>query len=293
VSLESPEPEVTLGTYEAGVPAGVLQDMRVAEFNDLDSVEAILRREADQIAAIITEPMMGSGGCIPANPEFLSGLRRLADQYGVLLIFDETMTSRLAYGGLQSTYGVLPDLTAMGKWLGGGIPFGVFGGRRDIMKAFDPSDPSAFRVMHTGTFCGNDLACAAGIAAAELFDEAAVERLNKLGDRLRAGIEQVARERGVACEVTGIGSVVNEHWIRGSIKSYRDAISLHVDDEEILDMRHLELMNRGIYSCHRGMLVLSTPMAEADVDRYLEALGGTMDVLRPCLEERWPHLILG
>src|SRR5581483_9912914 len=134
-----------------------------APYNDIAGARALIERHAGDLAAIIIEPMLGGGGCIPADADFLQALRDAATQTGALLIFDEVMTSRLAPGGLQQVHGILPDLTTLGKYLGGGMSFGAFGGRADIMDRFDPRRADAFQ--HAGTFNNNKLTMSAGLAA--------------------------------------------------------------------------------------------------------------------------------
>ena len=133
----------------------VPHDWLRAPYNDLEAAAEHVRRDGEQIAAILVEPMLGSGGCIPGTPPFLQGLRRLADDCGALLVFDEVMTSRLSPGGRQAQLGVMPDLTTLGKYIGGGLSFGAFGGRRDLMERFDPHRADALR--HAGTFNNNVL----------------------------------------------------------------------------------------------------------------------------------------
>src|SRR5215469_5725539 len=136
-------------------------DYLLGRYNDLAAVEELVRPHRAELAAILVEPMQGTTGCIPAERAFLAGLRALADEAGALLIFDEVMTSRLAPGGLQEAHGILPDLTTLGKYVGGGMSFGAFGGRADLMERFDPRRPDAFQ--HAGTFNNNVLTMNAGL----------------------------------------------------------------------------------------------------------------------------------
>ncbi len=171
----------------AGLSPHVLEETLVAPFNNLNVVADIIARHRAELAAVIVEPVMVRG-MVPAEAEFVHGLRDLTRAHGVLLIFDEVVTFRLATGGAQELFGVTPDLTTLGKLIGGGLPVGAFGGRADIMAGFDPSGGSA-RVHHSGTFAGNAMTVAAGLAALELFTGAEAERINGLGERLRAGVD--------------------------------------------------------------------------------------------------------
>src|SRR5207248_4663534 len=159
-------------------------DFLLAEYNDIEGTRALVEPHKGDLAAILIEPMLGGSGCIPADREFLADLRALASETGALLIFDEVMTSRLAPGGLQEAHGILADLTTLGKYVGGGMSFGAFGGRRDLMERFDPRRPDAFQ--HAGTFNNNVLTMNAGLVGlTEIYTPERSRALNAAGDRLR------------------------------------------------------------------------------------------------------------
>jgi glutamate-1-semialdehyde 2,1-aminomutase len=272
-----------------GVPACVLEDTMVAPFNDLDAVEALLRADGDRIAAIIVEPMPHAGGLIPPGAGYLEGLRQLADRYGVLLIFDEIVTFRLSTGGLQALQGVEPDLTTLGKIIGGGFPVGAFGGSKECMQWFDPAHPQ--RIGHSGTFNGNSVTMVAGVAALQNLDQAAIDRINALGARLRRGFTQAFRETGLKGQATGIGSVLQVHWGDGEIVSVRDVFLGTESAGKLPKLLHLELMNRGIFSASRGAFNVSSPMSEAEIDLAIAAFRATLEVLKPYAAQEAPHLI--
>lgn len=275
--------------HTAGVPAVVLDYTLVVPFNDLDALEAVLQSEGATIAAIIMEPLPARPGYLPPLPGYLEGVRSLVDPHGVLLIFDEVQTFRLSVGGLQALEGVQPDLTALGKLIGGGFPVGAFGGRRDIMARFDPADPQGLR--QAGTFNANSMTMAAGIAALNAYDAAAVSRVNNLGDRLRNGLGQVFGALGIQGQATGLGSLVAIQWRDGAICTARDAA---LGERAVGDLRkwfHLEMMNRGVFMSCGGKLCISTPMTVREVDRALEAFEATLQVLKPYIAERAPHLL--
>jgi glutamate-1-semialdehyde 2,1-aminomutase len=185
-----------------GVPEAVAALTRVVPFNDLDAVEDLLRREGDQVAAILVEPVAGNMGCIPPLPGYLEGLRALCDAHGVVLIFDEVMTGfRLARGGAQERFGVLPDLTCLGKVVGGGFPMAAFGGRADLMDRLAPRGD----VYQAGTLSGNPVAVAAGHAALQLLDEVAYARLEAIGERIEDALAEVVRYHG--CSFARVGSM--------------------------------------------------------------------------------------
>src|SRR4051812_26354371 len=204
------------GGYHGGVltfgdgpsPVTVPHEWLLADYDDVDATRELIEEHGSELAAVLVEPMLGAGGCVPAGDDFLAMLRAETAACGALLVFDEVMTSRLAPGGLQSVVGVTPDLTTLGKYLGGGMSFGAFGGRADLMAAYDPARPGA--LFHAGTFNNNVLTMAAGIAGLEqvLTDEVLVA-VNERGDRLRAGLQDVARPAGL--HVSGRGSLMTIH----------------------------------------------------------------------------------
>jgi glutamate-1-semialdehyde 2,1-aminomutase len=267
---------VFAGGYHGGVfyfrghgsPLNAPFEYLLGRYNDLASVEALVRPHRAEIAAILVEPMQGTTGCIPAERSFLAGLRALADETGALLIFDEVMTSRLAPGGLQEAQGILPDLTTLGKYVGGGMSFGAFGGRANIMERFDPRRPDAFR--HAGTFNNNVLTMNAGLVGlTELYTPERARALNSLGDKLRGRLNAVARGRGLAMQFTGLGSMFSVHMTDASIRSQDDA---ELGNTDLRDIFYFDLVARGIWFAKRGMFALSIALAEQDGDELVDAV---------------------
>lgn len=287
-SGETPPPAHVEGL---GVPKSVLNDVVVAPFNDLDTTEMQIKKHKDNLACIITEPFLASLGVIPPKPGFFKGLRELADKYGVLLIYDEVQSFRLSTGGFQLADGVYPDLTALGKFIGGGYPVGAFGGSAEIMDRFDydPQNPDA--INHSGTFNGNEVTMAAGIASINKLDQKAIDHINALGGRFREGGNDVFKALGLKCHLLGIGSLTNIIYTDAEItNAYQFAMS-YIGCMELQKLVHLELMNRGIYTAKRGEFVMSTPMSETDVDKGIEGLKATFELLKPYIEENASHLI--
>jgi glutamate-1-semialdehyde 2,1-aminomutase len=244
---------------KGGSPVNAPFPVLVARYNDIDDVRNLAAANASDLAAIIVEPMFGSTGCIPATPEFLAGLRRIADETGALLIFDEVMTSRLAPGGLQSVIGVKPDLTTLGKYVGGGMSFGAFGGRADVMSLFDPQRPDS--LPHAGTFNNNTLTMCAGLAGlTEAATPEAVTALNQRGDILRGRLNAIAEAAGATMQFTGIGSMMAVHFKTGPIRDEAEADSGNQDLKELF---FFDLLDRGVYMARRGMIVLSLAQDEA------------------------------
>ena len=275
----------------AGIPTSVLQDVQVVPFNDLTAVASILETDADRVAAIIVEPVLGAGGVIPPQHRYLAGLRELADRFKILLIFDEVITLRLSTGGMQKLAGVTPDLTSLGKIIGGGLPAGAFGGRADIMAIFDPAHPRA--ITHSGTFNAANMVMAAGLCALNALDQPAIDRISSLGERLKAGFQDAFKKAGIRGQVTGIGSLNQVHWCADPPLNARDAGRALTGAGELPGLLHLELMSRGIYSAKRGMFVISTPMSEKEIDRTVAAFAGAMDMLKPYIAEKHPQLAAG
>src|SRR5689334_518073 len=197
---------VTLGLPDSpGVPANTVKDTLVADFNSLDSVEALYKKYPDQIAAIIVEPVAGNMGVVPPLPGFLEGLRKITEREGTVLIFDEVMTGfRVHKGGAQTLYNIKPDLTTLGKVIGGGLPVGAYGGKKEIMQMIAPSGP----VYQAGTLSGNPLAMSAGIAALDLIrDNQVWEEMEARSKQLDAGIESAAKKAGVPIQQTRVGTM--------------------------------------------------------------------------------------
>jgi glutamate-1-semialdehyde 2,1-aminomutase len=249
----------------AGIPPGVMADVVLLPYNDLEAARAILAREASQIAGLIVEPILGSVGFIPAEPAFLTGLRAEADRHGIVFILDEVQSFRLSRGGAQSLFGIQPDLTTFGKIIGGGFPVGAFGGRRDILALFDATSGRA-RIPHAGTFNGNPVSMAAGIATLEQLPETALAWLNTTGDRVRQRLRQLGARFAVPMQITGIGSMFKIHFSAVPVRDYRSAQQASPLVHEALFLLGL---NRGLYLSSGGRCCLSTAMGDAEVDTYL------------------------
>jgi glutamate-1-semialdehyde 2,1-aminomutase len=240
----------------------------LAEYNDLPGTLALIREHGADLAAVLLEPMMGSGGCIPATREFLAGLRDATREVGAMLIFDEVMTSRHTAGGLQKLHGITPDLVSLGKYIAGGMSFGAFGGRADVMSVFDSHRPGA--LVHSGTFNNNVLSMSAGmLAMGEIFDDTAAEALRKRGDGLRDALNAICTKHGVAMQFTGIGSMVQPHFRLGPILRPYTASA---QEEGLRELFFLDMMKAGIYIARRGMVALSLPVGEAELARYIAAV---------------------
>jgi glutamate-1-semialdehyde 2,1-aminomutase len=240
----------------------------LGRYNDFEAVEALVRPHRGELAAILIEPMQGTTGCIPAERDFLAGLRILANETGALLIFDEVMTSRLSPGGLQEAHGILPDMTTLGKYVGGGMSFGAFGGRVEIMERFDPRRPDAFQ--HAGTFNNNVLTMNAGLVGlTEIYTPERARALNSWGEGLRERLNGVVRGCGLAMQFTGRGSMLSVHMTDAPIRSQEDA---ETGNAQLRDLFYFDLLARGIWFAKRGMFALSLALQEADGDTLVAAV---------------------
>jgi glutamate-1-semialdehyde 2,1-aminomutase len=275
------------------ISKNILKDIEVIPFNDLAAAEIALKKHHDRLAAVIMEPMFSAGGAIPPEPGYLAGMRELTKRYNVLLIYDEVMVFRLNYGGLQSHFGVKPDITILGKIIGGGFPIGALGGRRDIMNHFSPSH--SHPVFHSGTFSGNNMSLTAGLVALKMYDQPAIERLNSLGDRLRKGFREALEKAGITGHVTGIGSILAIHWTEKAPRNAGETFGQikGFGANPISRLLHIEMINRGVFSAPRGQYALTTPMTETEIDRVIEAFIGTLETLKPLIAEVLPNLIIG
>jgi glutamate-1-semialdehyde 2,1-aminomutase len=273
---------------DRGIPAGLRQDLFFAPFNDLAAMEALLQANEGKIAAMIVEPVPNAGGIPLPLPGYLQGLRDLADRYGALLIFDEVVTLRLHQSGYQALAGVTPDLTTMGKIIGGGFAVGAFGGKRVIMEQFNPERPD--HLAHSGTFNGHSATMAAGLASLRQLDQAAINRINALGTTLAQGFDDAFAEAGIIGSTTSVGSLVQVHWRSGPITTMADVSAGFNAAGDLPTLLHLELMNRGLYAAARGEYNTSTAMTEADITRAVDTFSAALHVLKPYVVEAYPAL---
>jgi glutamate-1-semialdehyde 2,1-aminomutase len=250
-----------------GIPAAVADTIVMLPYNDIAGVERIVAQHANTIAAIIVEPVLGSGGVVPAEPAFLQALRELSRAHGIVLIFDEIIAFRIGYHGAQGHYGVQPDLTTLGKIIGGGMPIGAFGGSAELMSYFDPRSPRA--LSHGGTFNANPISAAAGIATLDELTPAAFERLNGLAADLRRKLVELFEELNVPAQVQQIGSVFNIHFTDQPIRDYYGVMA---GDRALQRDLFLATLNHGVVFTRRGMGSLSTPMTMREVDLFVGAI---------------------
>lgn len=264
--------------HSQGTPAGVTADVVILPFNDCQATEALLRTHASSLAGVLIDLLPNRVGLIPASAEYLRMLRRVTTELGMLLIVDEVITLRLAPGGAQARLGVTPDLTTVGKIMGGGFPVGGVAGRADVMAVFDPSAGRP-AVPHGGTFSANPVSMVSGLAAMQLLDEAAYAQLDRHGDMLRQGLNQAFADTGIAGQATGLGSLVKLHLKAETLTSYRDAYP-SPQQAQAMARFNREMLNRGVLMASYGLIALSTPMRDQDIAQIIETAHDALNVLR-------------
>jgi glutamate-1-semialdehyde 2,1-aminomutase len=257
----------TLGVpTSAGVPADYAKYTLTLPYNNVDSVRELCDAKGSEIACIIVEPVAGNMGVIPPEPGFLEGLREITSQHGIVLVFDEVITGfRLGLGGAQKTFGVTPDLTTLGKIIGGGLPVGAYGGRAEIMDRLAPTGP----VYQAGTLSGNPLAVAAGLTTIELLSEdGTYEKLDKLGDRLATGLRQAAEKAGIKTYHTRIGSMMCMFFTNQPVRNYQGALNC---DTELYARYFHAMLDRGIYLAPSQFEACFVSLAhtESDIDQTI------------------------
>ena len=254
--------------WSAGLPPAILKNVVVLPWNNAEACEAILTKEAPSLAAVIVDPLLANAGMIPPAEGFLAGLRAMTERLGVLLIFDEVITFRVAVGGAQEHFSVRPDLTTLGKIIGGGLAVGAFGGRADVMSLYDPRG-GAPRISQGGTFNANPLTMAAGLATLEALSPDAYARLDTLGERLRGGVARLLEATRRKGQVTGVGSLFWLHWTAKPLTDYR---STRPQDPLLSTRIFMGLLNEGIVLTPRGLGACSLAMTDDDIDRFINAL---------------------
>jgi glutamate-1-semialdehyde 2,1-aminomutase len=266
---------LTFGSPDSpGVPTKLASDTLTARYNDLASVEAIFDANADRVAAVIVEPVAGNMGVIPPAPGFLQGLRDICSRQGALLIFDEVITGfRLGRGGAQERFGVLPDLTVLGKIVGGGLPAAAYGGRRDIMEQLAPMGP----IYQAGTLSGNPIAMSAGLAQLELLDtENPWDRLEAMSAALEKGLRETMGKMGLDLALNRVGSMMTVFFTEPEVKDFPAATR---SDTERHAAFGREMLRRGVYLAPSQFEALFVSLAHSqdDIAKTLEAAQESLD----------------
>ena len=259
-----------------GIPKHRVQETLVLPWNDADATERLLVQHKNQLAAVVVDPYCNLMGLIPPDPGFFDHLREVTRTYGILLIFDEVLSFRIAYGGAQELFGGDPDLTAFGKIIGGGFPIGATGGKADVMSVFDPGSKGP-RILAGGTYSGNPVTMAAGFAAMEAFNKNEVTRLKDMGTRLRKRLTEVFIKCKQPGQVTGEGSLYRVIMSDKPLRTYRDTIDpglgerFYGSDQRSAQL-FMALLDAGVIAGNNGLGCLSTPMDEAELNHIETAL---------------------
>ncbi|MEE2776378.1 MAG: aminotransferase class III-fold pyridoxal phosphate-dependent enzyme [Acidobacteriota bacterium] len=254
--------EFETGTFDHPGPATLL-----GEYNNLASFEAVLDEHGSDIAAVFTEPVMGAGGGVPAEVDFLRGLAAAARDAGALFVADEVITFRLGLGGWQGEVGLDPDLTMFGKLIGGGFPVGAVGGSKELMKVLEPGGG----VFHSGTYNANPVTMAAGAVSVRELTAARIEEMHRLAERMEVGLRNAAEEAGIAFSMRRVGSMMSVYFSAEPPSS-----SMVREDGEIMSRFHLAALNRGLNIAPRGMVVLATVVDDAVVDEAVARASAAM-----------------
>jgi glutamate-1-semialdehyde 2,1-aminomutase len=253
-----------------GTPQKALEDVVVIPFNDPVKTRAILDRHRGEVACVLIDPMPHRVGLIPAKPEFMRMLREWTAANGALLVFDEVITFRSEYGGAQAWYDVKPDLTAMGKVIGGGFPVGALAGKAEVMSVMNPL-ASEVRFPHSGTFSANPVTMTAGLTTMQLFDQDAVAHTNALAARAKDGIEAAIADTGVAASVSGGGSMFRVHMKDHVPVNYRESIVTREEQQRLRVMLD-HLFENGFIMINTCSYTTSTVMGDAEIDSFVEAM---------------------
>ena len=264
-----------------GTPSSVIEDVIILPFNEPDKATAILDEHKDDIACVIIDPIPHRIGMVPVSAEFAKALREWTTVNAAILMFDEVITYRSEYGGMQEQLDVTPDLTSMGKMIGGGFPVGALAGHADVMGVFVKGDRGLL-LPHSGTFSANPITMTAGLVAMELFDRDAVSKINKLGDYTRASLKDVIKTADIPGSVTGAGSLFRIHLKENAPTNYRET---HPTEKEAKALSAFidELYDEGIMMIHTAGGTLSTPMDESIIDQYTEAVYKSLCKIKPIL----------
>lgn len=260
-----------------GTPESAMNSVVVIPYNDIDRSIALLDRSKDQLACVVLDLMPHRVGLNPANADYVQAIRDWTTRNGVMLVLDEVITFRSHYSGLQEQYGITPDITAMGKMIGGGFPIGAVGGSDEIMQVLNPRSPK-YLFPHSGTYSANPVSMCAGLSAMKKFDQDEVNRLNALAVKAKAGIEQAIRDTGVTASVTGAGSMFRVHMKATAPTSYREAY-LSPEENKRLTKLLDHLFENGIVMINSCSAALSTPMGDAEIDLLLESLRSGFEML--------------
>ena len=281
------------GAYHGGVikfpdgpcPLNLPFDFVLAGYNDTEETEALIRRHARELAAVIVEPILGAGGNIPGNRQFMEMLRETTKEIGALLIFDEVKTARIGPGGCHGILGYQPDLTTLGKFIGGGHPIGAFGGSAEVMRHYNPKLPG--RWNHAGTFNNDVFSMAAGVAAmGKIYTAGRAQEFFEWSEAFRHSLNDLFAARRVPMYANGLGSIIAIHF---SDKPTRRPSDITPGCKAMRPLLHMELLLEGVLICNRGDMFLSLPMNDSHLDKARQALSKFIDKHGDLIEQVLGH----
>ena len=271
---------------EIGCEGSELNDVILFRFNDADQLREITKVHSNEIAALIIEPLIIPSGSIPFESGFLQAIRDITRESGIVLIFDEVVTLPFEYGGLQEHYGVIPDLTTMGKGIGGGLPIGAWGGKKEIMELWNP-ERGDDAVLMVSTSAGNPMSMTAGLTAMRHLTQELIEKRNKSGQRLREGMNEAFKKAGIHGQVTGAAHSFWLHWTDEPVRNPHDVgMAISRAGDEIRNLLFLGMRHYGVYLFPSPSVFghISTAMQEADIDTIIQALEQTLFEIKPFIK---------
>ena len=262
-------------------PKSILEDVIVLPYNDIEKSKELIGKYKDDLSCIIMEPIISNFGYLPLDLEFIKFIREITEELGIVLIFDEIQSFRVSSGGAQESFGITPDMTTLGKIIGGGLPVGAFGGKDEIMELFDPTS-SNYDIAHAGTFNGNPLTMEAGVTVMENLTSNNFEKMNHLGDSLRSKLSSVFNEINLDVQVTGYGSLFGINFNKNKIKDYRSFLDNNSDMTKIL---FSYLRNKGILLQLKNAGALNILMTEKEIDYLVDSTREISSEMKDTLNE--------
>jgi glutamate-1-semialdehyde 2,1-aminomutase len=278
-----------------GAHGSEINDIVLFPWNDKEALQRIISENVGDVAGLIIEPIVVVGGIITPEPGFLKAVRELTREKGIVLIFDEVVTLPFSYGGMQEYYGVTPDLTAMGKGIGGGLPIGAWGGRRDIVELWNPERGHDAAVMMVSTFGGNAMTMAAGLAAMTHLTPEVIEQRNALADQLRKGIDETFKSVSIRGHASGLCNAFWIHWTDHPVKDPYDAVDAMLQaTDSVRNLLFMGMRYRGVYLFPSPSPFgnISTPIGDKEIDHVINALEETLMEIRPVIEDECPDLLI-
>lgn len=275
------------GPWEKGMPRSVMQDVVTIPANDIEAAKEIILANKDEAGCVIMEPMMGAAGFVLLDEDYIRFIRDITEELGMLLIFDEVVTFRLAPGGMQEILGIDADITILGKALASGTANGAFGGRADVMELYNQATQES-PMFHSGTFIATPAVAAAGIASLESLTRDAIDRINGMGETLADRIRSVLEDLGIKAIVAGVGSLQQLHWRTAPLRNADDGEAQAASLKPVFCKL---MLKRGFFVSNRNIFVISTPMGQAEMDATVQAVAETLGEMRPLIEAVAPELL--